>query len=202
MKEAGGKLQDEGQLHQDTKESRWEYDRLLLLIKRGDMEALRALYEETAGKIYGYALAILKNVQDAEEVMQDTYLTVWKQAGGYEPDGKPLAWMFTIARNLCYMKLRRQKTLPGVSLEEMGEQESSWEPGEVCEAIELAPERQVLLAALETLKEEERSVILLHDAAGMKHREIAQVLDAPLSTVLSRYRRALKKLQAAMEESW
>ncbi len=178
----------------ETKESRSEYDRLLLLMKMGDMEAFRLLYEKTAANVYGYALSILKHTQDAEEVMQDTYLTVWNQVGGYEPDGKPMAWIFTIARNLCYMRLRRQKAYAGVSLEELREQDSGWEPGELCEAIELAPEKQALLEALGALKEEERSLILLHDASGMKHREIAEALNIPVSTVISRYRRALKKL--------
>lgn len=188
------------QSQKKTEESRSDYDRLLLLMKTGDMEAFRILYEETAGKIYGYALSILKHGPDAEEVMQDTFLTVWKQAETYESDGKPLAWMFTIARNLCYMRLRRQTIVQGVSLEELQEQEHSWEPGQVCDAIEQAPEKQALYKALDTLREEERSLLLLHDAAGMKHAEIARVLNIPLSTVLSRYRRALKKLAEELKE--
>lgn len=173
--------------------SRSEYDRLLLLMKEGDREAFRCLYEETAKSVYGYALSILKNPQDAEEAMQDAYLTVWNQAGRYHSDGKPMAWIFTITKNLCYMKLRRQNN-QGVSLDELREQEGGWEPGELCDAIESAPEKQVLLDALKFLKEEERSIILLHDASGMKYREIAELLDMPLPTVLSKYHRSMKKL--------
>jgi len=182
----------------ETETSRSEQDRLLLLMKEGDREAFRRLYEETAKSVYGYALSIVKNPQDAEEVMQDTYVTVWNQAGQYCPDGKPMAWIFTIARNLCYMRLRRQNAFQGVSLEELREQESGWEPGELCDEIETAPEKQALLEALQTLKEEERTMVLLHDVGGMKHREIADTLDVPLSTVLSKYRRALKKLEKAL----
>lgn len=194
MEPLGKGKKQENQSQKKTDESRSDYDRLLLSIKTGDMDAFRILYEETAGKIYGYALSILKHKADAEEVMQDTFLAVWKQAVSYEAGGKPLAWMFTIARNLCYMRLRRQRVLGDVSLEELQEQESHWEPGTVCEAIELAPEKQALYSALATLREEERSLLLLHDAAGMRHAEIAEALKIPLSTVLSRYRRALKKL--------
>ena len=174
--------------------SRSEHDRLLLLMKEGDREAFRCLYEETAKSVYGYALSILKNPQDAEEAMQDTYLAVWDQAGRYHSDGKPMAWIFTITKNLCYMRLRRQMSQGGISLDELKEQESGWEPGQLCEDIELAPEKHVLLEALKSLKEEERSIILLHDAGGMKHREIAELLDLPLATVLSKYHRAMKKL--------
>ena len=185
----------------DEKETgRSEQDRLLLLIKERDRDAFRLLYEETAKNVYGYALSIVKNPQDAEEIMQDAYVTVWNQAGQYCSDGKPMAWIFTIARNLCYMRLRRQTAWNGVSLEELKEQESGWEPGELCGDIEMAPEKQALLEALKTLKEEERTMVLLHDASGMKHREIADTLGIPLSTVLSKYRRALKKLEKAMTD--
>lgn len=177
------------------KGSRTDEDRLLLLMKTGDMEAFRRLYELTAKGIYSYALSILQQPQDAEEVMQDTYLTAWRQAARYETEGKPMAWLLTIARNLCYMRLRRQKDHPCVGYEEL-EQE---EPGELCSRIELAPEKQMLLDALAALGEDERKIVLLHDAGNMKHREIAQLLGIPLSTVLSKYRRALKRLQRLMD---
>ena len=175
--------------------SRLEEERLLLLMKTGDQEAFRKLYERTARSIYSYALSILQQPQDAEEVMQDTYLTAWRQAARYETEGKPMAWLLTIARNLCYMRLRRQKDHPCVSYEEL-EQE---EPGELCSRIELVPEKQMLLDALTALGEDERKIVLLHDAGNMKHREIAQLLGIPLSTVLSKYRRALKRLQRLMD---
>ena len=176
--------------------SRSDEDRLLLLMKTGDMEAFRRLYELTAKGIYSYALSILRHPQDAEVVMQDTFLTAWKRAAQYETEGKPMAWLLTIARNLCYMKLRRQKDHPSISYEELDQEE----PGAPCLQIELAPEKQMLLDALGTLGEEERMIVLLHDAGNMKHREIAEYLKLPLSTELSKYRRALKKLQGLVLE--
>ncbi len=180
----------------EHKKGRSEEDRLLLLMKTGDQEAFRRLYELTAKGIYSYALSILKHPQDAEEVMQDTYLAAWNQAGQYRTEGKPMAWLLTIARNLCYMRLRTQREHPQVSYEEL-EQEA---PGELCAQIESAPEKQMLLEALASLSEEDRKIVLLHDAGEMKHREIAQYLDCPLSTVLSKYRRALKKLQVLVDK--
>lgn len=175
--------------------SRSEEDRLLLLMKDGDQDAFRRLYELTAKGIYSYALSILKHPQDAEEVMQDTYLTAWNQVEQYKTEGKPMAWLLTIARNLCYMRLRKQREHPQISYEELEEET----PGELCAQIESAPEKQMLLEALAVLSEEERKIVLLHDAGEMKHREIAQYLGCPLSTVLSKYRRALKKLQRLVD---
>ena len=99
----------------EHEKGRSEEDRLLLLMKTGDQEAFRRLYELTAKGIYSYALSILKHPQDAEEVMQDTYLAAWNQAGQYRTEGKPMAWLLTIARNLCYMRLRTQREHPQVS---------------------------------------------------------------------------------------
>ena len=76
-------------------------DALILRIARGDTAALETLYRQTSASIYGFALSILRDPTAAEDVMQDTYLTVWTKAGSYVPQGKPLAWVFTIARNLC-----------------------------------------------------------------------------------------------------
>lgn len=170
--------------------SRLDDDRLLSYVSAGDESAFHQLYEHTARAVYGYALSMLKNPQDAEEVMQETYLRVWTMAASYQPQGKPLAWMFTIVRNLCYMRFRQQKHMSDVSFHELDEME----PGAPCQQIEQAPEKMVLLSALGKLKEEERQIVLLHEAGGLKHREIAQSLGIPLPTVLSKHSRAIRKL--------
>lgn len=185
--------------HDWNNDSRFSQDRLLCMMKTGDKEAFRMFYEQTARAIYSYALSIIKNPQDAEEIMQDTYVAAWTQCDSYEPNGKPLAWLFTIARNLCYGRLRRQSAHPSASLEFLQEGDSSWEPSDLNPAIEQASDKQALLAALDTLSEEERRLILLHIVASLKHREIADMLHLPLSTVLSKYHRALKKMQKEMQ---
>lgn len=174
--------------------SRLDDDRLLSYVAAKEEAAFYQLYQNTARAVYGYILSFLKNPQDAEEVMQETYLKVWTMAETYEPQGKPLAWMFTIARNLCYMRFRQQKNQADISIYDLQESE----PGEPCREIEQAPEKLLLLAALEQLKEEDRRIVLLHEAGGMKHREIAECLKMPLATVLSKHNRAIKKLTRFM----
>lgn len=169
---------------------------LLVLSADGDKEAFRQLYQNTEKSIYSFILSIVKNPADAEELMQDTYMKVWDSAGNYCPQGKPLAWMFTIARNLCYMKFREQKREADLGPEEAAE----LKPAEYCPQIEEAADKLVLDAALQLLKEEERKIVLLRTSAGMKHREIAAALDLPLATVLSKYNRAMKKLKDYLKE--
>ncbi|MEF9940232.1 MAG: RNA polymerase sigma factor [Clostridium sp.] len=171
-------------------------EKLLHLVAKGDAEAFHQLYQNTDRTIYGFILSIIKNPQDAEEIMQETFLKIWTSAGSYQSMGKPLAWMFTIARNLCYMKFRDQKHDSDIGLDDLAESEM----GEFCPQIEDAADKLVLFAALQILKEEERQIVLLHTTAGMKHREIAESLQMPLATVLSKYNRAMKKMQQFLRE--
>ena len=119
-------------------------EKLLLRVAQGDKEAFQRLYQNTDKTIYGFILSILRNPQDAEEIMQETYLKIWTSAAGYKSQGKPLAWMFTIARNLCYMKFRDQKREADIGLSDLSEGEL----GEFCPQIEDAADKMVLKAAL------------------------------------------------------
>lgn len=166
-------------------------EKLLIQAGKGDKEAFRRLYEGTYRTVYSYILSIAKNTSDSEEILQDTYMRVWTGAPGYEPQGKPLAWIFTIARNRCYMVFRSRRHEADVGLTDLSEGELQ----DYCAELENAADREALNTALNILGEEDRNIVLLHAAAGMKHREIAESLSMPLSTVLSRYNRAVKKLQ-------
>ena len=154
------------------------------------------LYQNTDRTVYSFILSIMKNPQDAEEVMQETYMKICTSASSYQSQGKPLAWIFTIARNLCYMKFRDQKHRADMGLEELTGEET----GELCLPLENLADAMALRAALELLKEDERQIVLLHASAGLKHREIAASLGMPLATVLSKYNRSIKKLKQNLRE--
>lgn len=168
-------------------------DLLIERVAAGDMEAFAALYHETDRAVFAYALSILKNKHDAEEIMQETYLRIRAGAHLYEAQGKPMAWIFTIVRNLSFAKLRQRREGQVVSLEDWMEQAGAQEAPD-CE------DRLVLQAALSKLDLGERQIVMLHAAGGFKHREIAQFLGLSLSTVLSKYRRSLAKLQKWLRE--
>ena len=171
-------------------------EQLLEGIANKDEAAFREFYGRTARPVHSYILSLTGSSQEAEDVMQDTFLKIWTNAGEYEAKGKPLAWVFTIARNQCYMRFRERKNRGEIGLEEIEGREN----GQDCQEIELAPERQQLLWALSRLKEEDRQVVLLYAAAGMKHREIASVLGLPLSTELAKYSRSMKRLQELLKK--
>ena len=171
-------------------------EELLKQVGTGDEDAFRQLYHNTDRTVYSFILSILKNPQDAEEVMQETYLKIWTSAASYHSQGKPLAWIFTIARNLCYMRFRDQKRQADMGLDDLNGEET----GELCLPLENLADAMVLRSALEILKEDERQIVLLHASAGLKHREIASNLQMPPATVLSKYNRAIKKLKQYLRE--
>lgn len=169
-----------------------ELEQLLLQAGRGDREAFALLYGRARGAVYALALSLLHDAQEAQDVAQDTFVRVWESAPAYRPQGSPMAWMLTIARNLALERLRR-----GGRQAQLSEEEWNAIPAQ---APGVSPEdRQLLQQALAGLGEEERRIILLHAVAGLKHREIAQLLEKPLSTVLSKYHRGLSKLRSRMK---
>ena len=82
---------------------------LLLRLAAGDGSALETLYAETHVGVYAFALSITRSVQDAEDVVQDTYLRICGAAPRYRPNGRPMPWILTIAKNLSLMKLREHR---------------------------------------------------------------------------------------------
>lgn len=157
-------------------------------IAAGDKQALAQLYEATSSAVFGFALSILKNPHSAEDVLQDCFVRIFRSASSYQPEGKPMAWILTITRNLCLQVLRKDGATADLPQEE-------WEAF-VGTRDDLSVEERVLLeSCLKLLSAEERQVLMLHAVAGYKHREIARQLAMPLATVLSKYHRAVKKLK-------
>ncbi len=176
---------------QEGRRSR-ELERLLLQVGKGDRDAFAQLYERTRAAAYALALSLLHDAHEAQDVAQDVFVKVWENAPSYRPQGSPMAWLLTIARNLARTRLRQ-------SGRQVELDEQAWD-AIPAEASGLPPEdRQLLQDALAGLEEEERRIVLLHAVAGLKHRETALLLEKPLSTVLSKYHRGLKKLRSLMK---
>ena len=160
--------------------SRHPAEDLLKRLATGEKDAMAELYQETRAAVYGFSLSILKNPSDAEDVLHDTYLKIYASAGSYQANGNPMAWSLTIAKNLSLMKLREESRFRDL-------EDYEWESAVPVDAIPV--DRVLLRTALQILTSEERQVILLHALSGLKHREIARLLDLALPTVLSKYHR-------------
>lgn len=157
-------------------------------IGEGDKDAFCLLYELAGNAVFSYALALLRNREDAEDAMQETFLKIRAAAHLYAP----MAWILTIARNICMMKFRQAKRATVIPFEEIRENLE-------CREIEDREDRIVLETAFRILSREECQIIMLHAVSGLKHREIGELLGLPLSTVLSKYNRGIKKLRGQLE---
>ena len=158
----------------------------------GEKGKFEVIYYRYRDMLYMCALGIVKNSADAEDVLHDCFVNIFTAAAGYRPHGKPMAWIITIAKNLCFARLRqhnRQEQLPDEDWSEM-----------LADNAGLSNEdRLVLRECLGRLSEEENRIVVLHAVAGFKHREIASVTGMPLATVLSKYRRAIAKLRENLQ---
>ena len=173
-------------------EDRHELQQLLIHIAGGEREALAELYQRTRSAVYGLALSYLKNAHDAQDLTQDVYVQVWDRAEQYQLTGSPMGWLLAVCRNLCLMRLRREERHAALSEEE-------WDAIPARECGLDADERALLQGALASLTDEERRIVLLHAVTGLKHRELAALLELPLPTILSKYHRALKKMRSFLE---
>jgi RNA polymerase sigma-70 factor (ECF subfamily) len=167
-------------------------ENLFKKVGNDDMEALGKLYDKTERVMYAYILTLAKNHDDTLDILQDTFLKIKSAAHLYKPMGKPLAWMFTIAKNLYFEKIRKEKRVVDLKDEYI---ENSINLSFVSDP----EDRMVLETALEVISDEEREIVMMFAVGGMKHKEIARNLDLPLSTELSKYHRALKKLKVHLE---
>ena len=168
-------------------------ENLIIRMASNDGAAFRELYQQTSGVVYGFAMSILRNKHDAEDVMHDAFIKIYSSAVTYKPSGNPMAWILTIVRNLCLNRIRAGKVCEDLS--------EYYDLAGSSNDSETMLDRMVLETAMSVLDAEERQIVILHAMTGFRHREIAEVLDLPTGTVLSKYNRALKKMRKEMESN-
>jgi len=164
-------------------------DDILAEIRNGDTEALAQLYHRTATSVHAFALSILKNSHDAEDVLHDCYVKIFTSADSYISYGKPMAWIMTITRNLCLKRLQERKRTTDLDQED-------WNRFSSGDPTQTNDERILIRECMLTLNDEERQIVVLHAVAGMKYRQISALLGIPLSNTISKYNRAIKKIRA------
>ncbi len=168
------------------------------IAERGDVEAFRKLFQDFAPRVKAYMMRQGADANTAEELAQETLLTVWRKARLYSDDkGSASTWIFTIARNLRIDRLRRELTW--VELPVGHDEEASAEalPDEVLAERERKARVQQALSALPS---DQHEVVVLSYIEGLSHSEIAERLGLPLGTVKSRMRLAYLKIREAVED--
>jgi RNA polymerase sigma-70 factor (ECF subfamily) len=165
---------------------------LLAAVAGGERdEPLRELYRRYAGRIYGLGVQLLGDRGLAEELVQETFVRLWRNVGRYDPArGSPGAFIFTIARRLAVDLWRRPSSRPA---------EAGPAPPPADDQVDRLVVRLGVRDALDSLSEAHRQVLELSYRGELKQTDIAQKLGIPVGTVKTRSYHALRALKAALE---
>jgi RNA polymerase sigma-70 factor (ECF subfamily) len=168
---------------------------LLVAVAKGDHNAMRAIYARQSTRLFGIAMAILRDRNAAADVLQDSFLKLWQRADQFDPARNPQAWIDAIVRYgaLDVARARGRETLTDDP--SLGDGPDEFD---VVEAIGRAEENARLRDCLARLDERTRRSIGLAFVRGMSHAELAQEMDMPLGTVKSIIRRGLLNLKGCL----
>jgi RNA polymerase sigma-70 factor (ECF subfamily) len=165
----------------------------------GDQQALAKLYDRFSGPLYGTALRVLRDPAEAQDVVHDTFVTLWEKAATFETSrGSAFAWAVTLVRNRAIdrvrMRRRRAELLSQSAPADLGYAEA---PASASgdESAALDDEARAIRAAVATLPLEQKRALELAFFSGLTQEEIARKLSEPLGTVKARIRRGLIKLR-------
>jgi RNA polymerase sigma-70 factor, ECF subfamily len=173
---------------------------LIHAIRQGQVDALGVLYDRYAKLVYGLALRILANAEEAEDVAQDVFLTFWHR-NSYDPNrGSLSSFLMTMTRSRSIDKLRSRNT--GFRFLQrwkgLAREETSW--ATPMEQAAVSERAQRVRQALAQLPESERQVLEIAYYEGLSQTEIAQRLNTPLGTVKTRSRQGLLKLRKILQD--
>lgn len=182
----------------------------------GDMAALEALVEKYKRMVYRVAIKITKNHEDANDVVQETFLKVYKSLNKFKMESSFETWLYQIVVNLSLntvkkRKRRNKRELPFNAVYESSETDDSI-PYEECVVDQLKSQKnephirverkelkQAVTQAVDSLSPKQRIVVILHEFEGLKHSEIASILGCSVGTVRSRLHYARQRLRELLE---
>jgi RNA polymerase sigma-70 factor (ECF subfamily) len=177
--------------------------------RRGDREAFRSLVERYQHKVTALATGMLRNRDDALDVVQDTFTKAYQSLDRFKGESSFYTWLYRITLNLCIDHQRRTARMPQAQIEaaESAEEAPSINAAredagrdDPLQRIHEAEVGQRIRQAIAELTPEHRAVILLREVEGLSYEEISRALECPKGTVMSRLHYARRQLQARLRE--
>jgi len=184
---------------------------LVSRVKDGDQAAFRELFDHYHRRAYAVALGVVKNPEDALDVVQDAFVKVHKHIHNFQGSSSFYTWLYRIVMNLSIDHVRRNKRVKSLDYDDgvARDEESVAGDGTILPGIldgnpgKTALRRELAGAiqdALDTLPEYHRAVILLREVEGLSYEEMSKILEVPKGTIMSRLFHARKKMQGALSE--
>jgi RNA polymerase sigma-70 factor (ECF subfamily) len=170
--------------------------------QRGDKEAFSLLVKRYMKQAYYVALGFVGSHDDALDLSQDAFVRAYRAMPGFDPTMRFYTWYYRILKNLCLNFLRDRKNRPSSILEILDhETASQQESGDMKpgEALEQSEQRRQVWDALWALRVEDRELIVARDMLGTSYKKLAELMDCPMGTVMSRLYHARRRLRIAFE---
>jgi RNA polymerase sigma-70 factor (ECF subfamily) len=168
---------------------------------KGDEKSLELLIQRYLNRVYQFAFKYVQNQDEAEDLAQEVFVKVWKNAKKFKPDFKFKTWAYTITKNAC-LDFLKKKNRP-ITFSELDDEQNNWgfadsladKTPSALEKIKQSEGFAALNFAVEELSPTYRSTVNLRYNEDLKFREIAEVLNVSIDTVKTRHRRAIKTLK-------
>ena len=172
--------------------------RMMSCVAAGEAGSLKTLYDKTSAKLYGICLRVLHDEAEAQDVLQEVYLVVWRNADRFDAArASPITWLATIARNRAIDRLRSKNLLSGDIVEALDIADDS--PSSL-DVLEQAEDSSRLRRCLDELDERARTMIRCAFFDGLTYAALAERERVPLPTMKSWIRRGLQRLRVCLEQ--
>lgn len=168
-------------------------EKAMLELQNGDTNSLAVIYDLTSKGVFTFILPILHDYASAEDIMQQTYISLYENIQNYKVGSNARNWILTIARNLAINEYNHNKKVVGFDYDE----EQVMPDG--LYTLDKSLDTPAIQLANEILTPEEFKIVIMYTVGEYKHREIAELLNLPLGTVTWKYKTALEKMRTEIE---
>ncbi len=195
-----------------TSDTRQEDAQLVERCRRGDRQAFRTLVEKYQRKVYSLALGFVRDPDEAHDISQEAFLKVFRHLDSFQGTASFYTWVYRITVNLC-IDLRRKAGRSSANNAEFDERIEHGEVGSPADqlstqrlgfdpvrALHNSELRKRILAALDHLSDPHRTVLMLREVDGLSYKEIADIMETPEGTVMSRLFHARRQMQELLRE--
>lgn len=177
-------------------------EELIALFQGGDERAFIELVDRYKDRLINFVYRFLNDMTDAEDLVQETFLKVYKNKHAYREIAKFSTWIYTIAGNLARSELRKKKRRKTYTMSDMSFDDNEFEPVDTSKGTEdivfNSYAGEEIMKAIRALPEPFKTIIILRDIQELSYENISSILDIPMGTVKSRVNRARLKLQETL----
>ena len=190
-------------MREEEKGSRPSDEDLIERFQNGDLYAFDLIVKRYKNQLLNFVYRFLGNAEEAEDLVQETFLRVYRNRKAYQKVAKFSTWIYTIAGNLAKTELRKRKRRKFFSISDLGYNEKDYDISDEAynpeKDVDGRMKEEIIHREIDELSPKFREVIVLRDVQQLSYEEISQIVNIPLGTVKSRVNRGRLKLQEKLK---